>query len=281
MYSCVPAKRRGQSTGRSGLSRIWARPARGSACGSTISSKVRFMSSIIACSSPPLAASTPWTGAGCCRARSRPSDCGQPAGRVDGEHARPCGRCSAARSASAAAVVVLPTPPEPQHTMMRVAGSSSSASMSRRGPAWSWRRVPRSGPPCVDEPLGQLVQAAEVDRRRAAAAARRPGARSSTQPSRSRRSSATRSACWAASSASVGGERLGGCVGASRPPARRPAAIGRLRPASAWRRAGQLGLAQRRAAHQVDDDAADRQPEPGELGDARRASPASASPRAG
>ena len=80
---------------------------------------------------------------------------------------------SAARRARAAEVVVLPTPPAPQHTMMRVPGSSSSASMSR-GPAWSpvggERADPRAGSLCHGscqslglEERGQLVEAAEVD----------------------------------------------------------------------------------------------------------------------
>ncbi|CAM5727266.1 hypothetical protein SGLAM104S_02361 [Streptomyces glaucescens] len=99
----------------------------GSACASTISSKVRFMSSIIACSSP--SPSTPFTRRGVLSRESMPMDwASRRAGSmVSTTTFRPR---SAARRPSAAAVVVLPTPPEPQHTTIRVVGSSSSGSTS-------------------------------------------------------------------------------------------------------------------------------------------------------
>ncbi|OLT19937.1 hypothetical protein BJF78_10280 [Pseudonocardia sp. CNS-139] len=99
-------------------------------CISTISSKVRRMSSIIACSSPGPAASA--TRPGSLPSAASPRAC---ASRLAGSIVSTTVRRprSAARSASAADVVVLPTPPEPQHTTTRVAGSSSSASTSSGG----------------------------------------------------------------------------------------------------------------------------------------------------
>ena len=96
----------------------------------TTSSKVRFMSSIIASRDPPADRSIPGIGAGVLSSSDSPRDwASRRAGSmVSTTVRRPA---SAARTPRAAAVVVLPTPPEPQQTMMCVAGSASRASMSR------------------------------------------------------------------------------------------------------------------------------------------------------
>ena len=164
MYSCVPEKRRGQRLVE-GVGQDLRGAAPASACASTISSNVRFMSSIIACSSPP--ALTPSTEGGVLSSTVRPIDwASRRAGSmVSTTTLRPR---SAARSASAAAVVVLPTPPEPQQTMMRVSGSSSSGVDVEPGgcsradaPGRAAPRPARTGRP--------------GPRRRSAAAARRSG----------------------------------------------------------------------------------------------------------
>ncbi len=89
---------------------------------STISSKVRRMSSIIA-SSVPL----PSIGTGCGSLVSSdiPSDWAR---RLAGSMVRTATvrPCSAAYIAIAAAVVVLPTPPAPQQMTTRVAGGRSA-----------------------------------------------------------------------------------------------------------------------------------------------------------
>ena len=81
----------------------------------TTSSKVRFMSSIIAWRLPPAVVSMSVTGRGVLSSSVRPSDWARRrAGSiVRTTTLRPD---SAARRPSAAAVVVLPTPPEPQQT---------------------------------------------------------------------------------------------------------------------------------------------------------------------
>ena len=116
---CTPAFRRTtwRWSGRRG-SRGSSRRGPGVEWACTISSKVRRMSSIIACSSPgPPGRST--------AARARcPAAPGPAPGRA-GARGRWSARAtrrprSAARSASAARVVVLPTPPEPQQTTIRV-----------------------------------------------------------------------------------------------------------------------------------------------------------------
>ena len=148
---CTPACRR-----RSERQRLVERvgedllgPLRRRCARRTTSSKVRFMSSIIACSAPPLAASTPATGRGVLSSSVRPSDwASRRAGSMVSTTTVPAGARRPA-APSAAAVVVLPTPPEPQQTTIRVAGSARSASTSsverrrgRAGAAWSSRRHP-------------------------------------------------------------------------------------------------------------------------------------------
>jgi hypothetical protein len=99
---------------------------------STTSSKVRFMSSIIACSSPPFTPLTPLTWRGVLSSSVSPIDCARrrAGSMVNTTVRRPA---SAARSASAAAVVVLPTPPDPQQTTIRISGSLTTASRSSLG----------------------------------------------------------------------------------------------------------------------------------------------------
>ena len=97
----------------------------------TTSSKVRFMSSIIASQrAAGRRRRRPATGRGVLSSAVEAHRLGQPAGRVDGEHDDLAARARRRAAPSAAAVVVLPTPPEPQQTTIRVAGSSSSASTS-------------------------------------------------------------------------------------------------------------------------------------------------------
>src|SRR5699024_8114281 len=121
----------------------------------TSSSKVRRMSSIIACSAPaPAGASGPSsTGDGSLESRSTPrAGASRRAGSmVSTTVSRPS---SAARRATAAAVVVLPTPPAPVHTTTRVAGSASRSAMSRR------RAM--SAHPLVDEHGGEVVEVGHV-----------------------------------------------------------------------------------------------------------------------
>ena len=96
----------------------------------TTSSKVRFMSSIIASRLPPAAVSILATGRGVLSSSPRPSDwASRRAGSmVSTTTLRPA---SAARTASAAEVVVLPTPPAPQQMMILVSRSSRTLSRSR------------------------------------------------------------------------------------------------------------------------------------------------------
>ena len=90
------------------------------------SSKVRFMSSIIAKSWPPL---TPVTSRGVLSSSVSPIDC---ASRRAGSMVRTTVRrpASAPSTATAAAVVVLPTPPLPQVTITLVLGSRAIRAMS-------------------------------------------------------------------------------------------------------------------------------------------------------
>ncbi len=106
---------------RSGV--VWAK---------TTSSKVRFMSSIMASSEPPFVPSTPLTWRGVLSSAVSPIDwASRRAGSmVSTTTVRPC---SAARRPSAAAVVVFPTPPAPQHTMIRVDRLPMTVSRSRAG----------------------------------------------------------------------------------------------------------------------------------------------------
>ena len=98
----------------------------------TTSSKVLFMSSIIASSEPPAESSTPFTGRGVLSSASSPIDwASRRAGSI--VSTTTCRPCSAARSPSAAAVVVLPTPPEPQQTTTRVRRSPITSSRSQAG----------------------------------------------------------------------------------------------------------------------------------------------------
>src|SRR5437764_12691272 len=110
---------------------IWAARS-GLACACTISSKVRRISSIIACRSPPATSisSVGLTLRGLLVSSRRPIDwASRRAGSiVSTTTERPR---AAARNASAAAVVVLPTPPAPQHTITRVARSPSISSTSK------------------------------------------------------------------------------------------------------------------------------------------------------
>ena len=179
------------------------------------------MSSIIACSSPPLAVSTPDTSRGVLSSSDRPMDwASRRAGSmVSTTTLRPR---SAARSASAAAVVVLPTPPLPQHTTIRVAGSQRTASRSSRG---RLSGAAHGAPiPASRSRSGQLVQPAEVDAVGQEAAARTSAGRGRRRSARLRSSSAHRSACSAASA----GQRRGQlAVQAGRRPARRRARRGR------------------------------------------------------
>ena len=170
MYSCVPAKRARQRLVEGvGQDLLWRAPGRRAARRSRRTSASCPASSRRA--PPPVGVR--------CRNRPRgvvqlvkPIDwASRRAGSIVRTHTRR--PRSAARSASAAAVVVLPTPPEPQQTMIRVAGSSSMPSTSRRrgrvrrlaaDQSWRWP---------VAELVGELVQAAEVDCRRRASRARR------------------------------------------------------------------------------------------------------------
>ena len=107
-------------------------------CAITTSSKVRFMSSIIASRLPPALELISLTGRGVLSSSPRPSDwASRRAGSmVSTTTLRPA---SAARTAEAAEVVVLPTPPEPQQMTILVWRSSMIESMSRKGEATSAR----------------------------------------------------------------------------------------------------------------------------------------------
>ena len=84
---CTPACRRtGTTAPRRTGSPGSTRPLSGVEWASTTSSKVRFMSSIIASRLPPLPASMPRTGRGVLSSSATPERLGQPPGRVDGEH---------------------------------------------------------------------------------------------------------------------------------------------------------------------------------------------------
>ena len=103
-------------------------------------------------------ASTPGTARGVLSSSVEPHRLGQPAGRVDGQHARPCGR---ARPRAAPA----PRPwwscrrrRTPQQTTIRVAGSVEQRVDVESRPARG-----RHAHPLLAQQLGQLVQAAEVD----------------------------------------------------------------------------------------------------------------------
>src|SRR5690242_3349371 len=126
----------------------------------TISSNVRRMSNIIACSSPDTsgASGTRW---GTLPRLLMPSAW---ASRLAGSivsttTVRPY---SAARSAIAAAVVVFPTPPAPQHTTTRLALSRRIDPMSRATGAVLI--ICLSSPHALlGERFGQFVQTAEID----------------------------------------------------------------------------------------------------------------------
>ncbi len=110
----------------------------------TISSNVRRMSSIIACSSPGTSGAN-GTRCGVLPRSLIPSAC---ANRLAGSivkttTVRPY---SAARNASAAAVVVLPTPPAPQHTTTRLDVSARIAPISRV-----------FGVTLIEPPAGQVI----------------------------------------------------------------------------------------------------------------------------
>ncbi len=298
MYSCVPANEL-DSADVEGVARGSAAAFSGEACASTTSSKVRFMSSIIASSEPPADASIPFTGRGVLSSSVRPSDCAsRRAGSiVSTQTVRPC---SAARSASAAAVVVLPTPPEPQHTTMRGRRVVEQRVDVEARPAAS-----RAAGECGARVRGTALRAASCvtaaarsgvlagRRRRGARPARTDAPRS--MPSgragaarradgRSRRGSARWSACrrWRSTCAEPVGERASrrGLVdvqaGTLAGTGATAVALEAVRPRAPRRVVGR----QQRRPHQVDDDVADRQPGAGQLGDRRRSSPAPASPRA-
>ena len=131
----------------------------------TISSNVRFMSSIIASSEPPVAVSTPSTRRGVLSSSVRPIDCAsrRAGSMVSTTVRRPR---SAARSASDAAVVVLPTPPEPVQTrILRGVEDGVDVEHGRARCAGSCHALRlAAGRPARRAPTGR--------RRRAAAAAR-------------------------------------------------------------------------------------------------------------
>src|SRR6185437_6389994 len=132
----------------------------------TISSKVRRMSSIIACSSPGTSAAS-GTRCGVLTRPLTPSAC---ASRLAGsivktQTLRPY---SAARSAIAAAVVVLPTPPAPQHTTTRLDVSRRIDARSSTGGVvlidlLLWSDSLRSPDALIVERFCKLVEAAEID----------------------------------------------------------------------------------------------------------------------
>ena len=224
----------------------------------TTSSKVRFMSSIIAWRLPPAVVSMSVTGRGVLSSSVRPSDWARrrAGSMVRTTTLRPD---SAARRPSAAAVVVLPTPPEPQQTTICVRGVvDEGVDVERRGLGRDRARAHASSP------FGRGVHG-----RRAARAGRRARA-----PSRSRRRSAGRAAGRSAGPwprAARAARARGRCAAAwSRASSSRPstssgvardAGLGELgadrRLVQATRaRLVERDVVEERLAHHVDDDGA-------------------------
>ena len=117
------------------LSRMRSRCSAERALRVTSSSKVRFMSSIIAESEPRHGSPAPRTERGVdallFAAQLRETEAvGEPLGRVDGQAQRVAGRRTPRAAPSAAEVVVLPTPPEPTHTTTRWAATTSRKFMA-------------------------------------------------------------------------------------------------------------------------------------------------------
>ena len=226
----------------------------GSACCSTTSSNVRFMSSIIAKSRPPEPAPTPGTGAGCCRAR-RAQRLRQPAGRVDGQDAD--------RAA------LLGRPQRQRGGRGRLADPAGPAADDDPRGRVGEQRVDVAGvrprltaTPCARSCAGQLVQAAEVHAvGQPVQLVRRPLQRGDDLAlallQRDQRWA------WSAASSSRAVDR-GGARGQP----------GRAQPGDhlvavqlPLRRRGQVGRPQRRPPEHVDDHRADRQPDRGQLRD--------------
>ncbi len=165
----------------------------GVACASTTSSKVRFMSSIIASRLPAAAGSTPVTGRGVLSSASMPIDWARrrAGSMVRTTTLRPR---SAARRARAADVVVLPTPPEPQHTMMPDAAVvEEGVDVERAGGRAARVRPGRcawlamSGQSLLAQ-VARRARRARRGRRRAAVAAARTSARPAPRRARAGRS---------------------------------------------------------------------------------------------
>ena len=170
MYSCVPANERRQRLVE-GVVEDRLRPGPARRARSTTSSNVRFMSSIIASSEPPAAASTPRTGRGVVVQLGQAHRLGQPPGRVDGEHddrAAALGRAQRQRrrrrGLADAAGAAADDDARRRVGEQRVEVERAQAPRASRSPAHA--------APCSRRSLGQLVAGRRGRRPRRAAAAR-------------------------------------------------------------------------------------------------------------